>query len=328
MTQNFVESTCHLLLAGRSGDTSAIPRKNCERLRKIDDHQQMSVIPSTPPTAQKPEAFELLSAKIGELRTPDRRGAAALTLLNLIPYAGGAIAAVVGEYGSSRRLEKICDVLSGLNDALERRGVRPEKYLTKDQIIELVHESLQAAATTSDEMKIQAFKNGLCYAMTENAAFADKQLFLSVLRDLTSHEIALFQCIYGSDDPYRSCVGATPSLGFPGSLTTPAGFWRPKRTIPGGDLPPLMKFLNERLRVSEMAVAAGLRMLDSKGLADSAPHLNENYRTEYVWVPGSLELSSFVQEPVFLRPADAPKATPLSLCQTEFGKKFLNFMRG
>jgi len=85
----------------------------------------------------------------------------AVALVSLIPYAGGAIAAVIGKIATRRKFEKVCDVLSDLNSRLEANKVDPEQHLSKDQIIEVVHETLQTAAVTSDKRKLEALKRGL-----------------------------------------------------------------------------------------------------------------------------------------------------------------------
>jgi hypothetical protein len=53
----------------------------------------------------------------------------AIHLIHLIPYAGGAIASIISENASRRRLEKACDVLSTLNAKLEQHGIDRERHL-------------------------------------------------------------------------------------------------------------------------------------------------------------------------------------------------------
>jgi hypothetical protein len=75
----------------------------------------------------------------------------AIHLIRLIPYAGGTIASIISENASKRRFEKVCDVLSDLNTRLEEKGADPEQHLSKDQISEVVHETLQTVASASDQ---------------------------------------------------------------------------------------------------------------------------------------------------------------------------------
>ncbi len=126
----------------------------------------------------------------------------AIALINLIPYAGGAIASIVGEAASQRRFEKVCDVLSDLNTRLEAHGVEPEKHLSKDQIVEFVHETLHTVTTASDLEKIKALKNGLAYAFLAEDGFERKQLLLQVLRGCTSLELLALTELYDCTDPY------------------------------------------------------------------------------------------------------------------------------
>ena len=126
----------------------------------------------------------------------------AIALINLIPYAGGAIASIVGEVASQRRFEKVCDVLSDLNTRLEAHGTEPEKHLSKDQIVEVVRETLQTVTTASDQKKIDALKNGLAYAFLANDGFDRKQLLLHVLRGCTSLELIALAELYDAVDPF------------------------------------------------------------------------------------------------------------------------------
>ena len=123
---------------------------------------------------------------------------------------------------NQRRFEKVCDVLSDLNARLETRGGDPERHLSKDQIIEVVHETLQTASTASDEKKIQALKNGLAYAFLSHDSFDRKQLFLQILRGCTSIELLLLPVLYSAVDPYVVREGSPP--------TTPPFFATNKRT--------------------------------------------------------------------------------------------------
>lgn len=95
----------------------------------------------------------------------------AIHLIRLIPYAGGVIGSYISENANQRRFEKTCDVLSDLDARLEEHGSDPELHLSKDQIIEVVHETLQTALTASDEKKIEALKEGLGYAFLSDDTF-------------------------------------------------------------------------------------------------------------------------------------------------------------
>lgn len=160
-----------------------------------------------------PQDRDDIKPLIEEIRTlsvTEKMKAGAVALLNVIPYAGGAVASVIGEIAAQRKFEKVCDVLSDLNAKLESHQVEPERHLSKDQIIEVVHETLQTAATTSDEQKIAALKNGLGYAFLAHDSFERKQLLLQVLRNCTSLELAVLPAVYDSSDPYIVREGHPP----------------------------------------------------------------------------------------------------------------------
>ncbi len=99
-------------------------------------------------------------------------------------------------------MRKVSDVLSDLNARLKEQGTHPEQQLSKDQIIEVVHETLQTVTTTSDIKKIEALKQGLGYAFLSDDSFERKQLLLHVLRGCTSIELAILPALYEGEDPY------------------------------------------------------------------------------------------------------------------------------
>ena len=62
----------------------------------------------------------------------EKARAATVAIFNIIPYAGGAVAAIIGEVATTKRIEKICKILSDLNSRLESQGIEPNKHLTED----------------------------------------------------------------------------------------------------------------------------------------------------------------------------------------------------
>lgn len=280
--------------------------------------------------------------------------AGAITLIRLIPYAGGAIAGIISEKANQRRFEKVCDVLSDLNARLESKGSDPEQHLSKDQIIEVVHETLQTASTASDEKKIQALKNGLGYAFLSDDSFDRKQLFLQILRGCTSMELLLLPVLYGGADPYSVREGSPPtapefpSWQHPPTLTlnnlgistasaneryVPQGDWKAIGNRENCGKEPLLDFLSKKIGIDKAATEGAIRLLDSKGLSSAAPNLQRSDCKVFHWIdstPGYLTQLSTHSTRVYssgLINSFDPKPTPLEASRADFGREFLKFYR-
>ncbi len=133
--------------------------------------------------------------RIKAVSAGDKASSGALSLINIIPFAGGAIASLINDYASHQKIKKLCDVLSDLNGRLERHNADPENHLSNDQVVELVHQTLAHATLTSDDVKIQAFKNGLAYSFIEADRFEAKQIFLDTLRSCGTLELVIMDII-------------------------------------------------------------------------------------------------------------------------------------
>lgn len=285
---------------------------------------------------QEGEDVKPLIEEIRTLTVAEKTKTGAVALVNLIPYAGGAIAAVIGEFATHRKFEKVCDVLSDLNSRLEANKVDPEQHLSKDQIIEVVHETLQTAAVTSDKRKLDALKRGLGYAFVNQDSFERKQLFLQVLRSCTSLELALLPVIYESGDPYIIHEGRPPVeptvtqystlLASTSVFSPPQGEWRATGNR-NCDQPALLKFLADRISSDEGATEGAARLLDGKGLASSGPNLHRRDCKVLSWTPHSGGVYGLGAATVTLSLSSQPEvqASPLEASQTQFGRSFLRF---
>jgi hypothetical protein len=280
-----------------------------------------------------------LVQEIRGLPVPEAAKTASIALLNLIPYVGGAVASVIGETANRRRFEKVCDVLSDLNVRLEESRVDPEEHLSQDQIIELVHETLQTVATASDKEKIEALKNGLGYAFIKDDVFERKQLFLQVLRGCTSLELILIPTVYNSGDPhllYEGGPAMSSSGGWPEPSamesavvirSQPRGHWEPAGNEEDSGRPTLLAFLADSIHFDEGATEGAARLLDAKGLTDLGPNLNRKDCKVFQWIP--YDNMAYVSGSVgTYRIPSTPVPTPLEASQTQFGKDFLRFYVG
>ena len=289
-----------------------------------------------------PQDREDIRPLIQEIRTlsvTDKAKAGTVALLSVIPYAGGAVASVIGEIATKRKFEKVCDILSDLHANLESHQADPEHHLSKDQIIEAVHETLQTAATASDERKIAALKNGLAYVFLADDSFERKQLLLQILRNCTSLELAVLAALYDVSDPYIVQEGHTPvepeapQYGIATAASSlflrPQGEWRPVRNESDCGQPTLLKFLAESTHFDEGATEGALRLLDGKGLANAGPNLHRSDCKVLQWTPTPSGVYAMTVSTVSFDTFSGTKveATPLEASRTQFGRDFLRFCR-
>lgn len=276
--------------------------------------------------------IEHLICDIRSRTKADLATSGAITLLNAIPYAGGAVASVIGDIAAQRRFEKVCDVLSDLNAKLEEHGAEPERHLSKDQIIEVVHETLLTVATASDEKKISALKNGLGYAFLADDKFERKQLFLQVLRGCTSIELAICSIIYEISDPYIIREGQRPdeqSLSVATVFTTPSGTWDPIGNRDECGQEPLITLLAKHVGFNEADTEVAIRILDGKGLTNAVTNLFRKDGKIVQWRAfqhGTYAVASVYPGSSVFRPQ--VQATPLEASRTKFGEDFIRFCKG
>lgn len=291
-----------------------------------------------------PQDSDDITALIQEIKTltvVDHAKSGTLALLNVIPFAGGAVASVIGEYSTHRKVEKVCDVLADLNSKLESHQIDPESHLSKDQIIEVVHETLQTAATASDERKIAALKNGLGYIFLVDDSFEHKQLLLQVLRNCTSLELAVLVALYDASDPYIVREGGPtqadplmPKYAMLSTISTTSpkseGEWREMGNRDQCGKPTLLKFLAEQIRFDEGATEGALRLLDGKGLARAGANLQRSDCKVLLWQPapgGMYGLGMTTIHSTSITDFGEVRDTPLKASRTDFGHKFLSFCR-
>lgn len=264
-----------------------------------------------------------------------------VALLNVIPYAGGAVASVIGEIAAQRRVEKVCDVLSDLNSRLEQHRISPELYLSKDQIIEVVHDTIRTVATASDEAKIAALKNGLGYAFVSADSFERKQLLLQILRDCTSLELVTLRAVYRISDPFveeenspvvsANRVGANAYAGnvMASSVYAAQGAWRAIGNKEECRQHSLLEVLAGEIRFDEGTTEGALRMLDGKGLTSAGPNLMRKDCKVVRWEPlaGSVNVA-VAESATVMTSMTVIRPSPLEASRTKLGHDFLNFCTG
>lgn len=228
-------------------------------------------------------------------------------------------------------------MLSDLNARLEEKGAVAEQHLSKDQIIEVVHETLQTVATASDTKKIQALKQGLGYVFLSDDSFERKQLLLHVLRGCTSIELAILPALYDGEDPYvvrerPSSTSLLPELSLihnwmptNGHIHLPQGHWLSFGNRMECGKEPLLTFLAKQIAVDEGATEGALRLLDGKGLTQAGPNLGRSDCKILLWQESANLISGPIISPSGSVQSIEVKPTPLEASKTKFGEDFLRF---
>jgi hypothetical protein len=274
--------------------------------------------------------------EIRKYKASDIATTSTVALLNVIPYAGGAVASVIGEIASQRRIEKVCDVLSDLESRLEKHSINPDKHLSKDQIIEVIYETLQTASTTSDEKKITALKNGLAYTFIADDTYERKQLFMQVLRGCTSLELVMLSTLYEVSDPYLICENQPTvepdkpdshlfwTKGIPNIAGMVMGSWESVGNKNDSNQPTLLTYIAKHVGFDESVSEGVIRLLDGKGLSNAGLNLNRNESKIIRWKPSQQVISTVTSNNGFFVKINP---TPLEASRTKFGSDFLSFCK-
>lgn len=257
--------------------------------------------------------------------TPDV-ATGATAMLNLIPYAGGAVASILGEFATNRRIQKICEVLAELNTGLERHKASAERYLSRDQIVELVYETLQAASVASDRTKVEALKAALVHSFVSPGSFDRKQFMLQMLRETTNVELAVLRALYDAPDPFivgRGGPARTPENGSPKHTYLARGFWHTVGRTETGGSQSLLKYLTNLVHLDGPLVEASLRRLDGRGLSAAGANLERSDLKVVSWLPMPEEhiKKSAIASISFESGKNVP--SPLEASKTKLGEEFL-----
>jgi hypothetical protein len=272
------------------------------------------------------EAIDTLIHRVVQRTTPGVATSGAAAMLNLIPYAGGAVATILSEFASQRRIEKVCEVLSELNAALRRHGLSAETHLSRDQVVELVYETLQAASFASDQGKVDALKGALVHAFVSPQPFDRKQLFLQILRETTNVELIMLRVLYEAPDPFvvgRGGPERTPDNASPRHPNIPRGFWHTEGRAENKGGQSLLKYLAARATLDSAIVEAALRRLDGRGLASAGPNLDRSDWKIVSWLPMPEEHIRNLQTASIGYEAGKEVRSPLEASRTKLGEEFL-----
>ena len=272
------------------------------------------------------EAISSLIQQVTSKTTSEVAKTGAQAMLNLIPYAGGAVATIVGEFATQRRVEKVCEVLSALNAGLRHHGLDAERHLTRDQVIELVYETLQAVSFASDHAKIEALKAALVHAFVSPEPFDQKQFFLHLLRETTNVELAMLRVLYEAPDPFVVGHGGparTPANTSPKHPNVAIGFWHAEGAAENKGGQTLLTYLAPRAGLDVPFAQAALLRLDGRGLATAGPNLHRGDWKIVTWVPMPEEHITKLQVASIGYQVGKEVWSPLEASRTKLGEKFL-----
>jgi len=258
------------------------------------------------------------------------------TLLNLIPYAGGALSTILSEYRSRRNCKRIFETLDELRKEIEQNPSAKKDVLSQDEVIEIVHSTLEEIMKTSNDEKVSYLRNSLVRAFTsEEISYAQKQHYLAVLKELTLGELEVLGVIYFSGDPFDQRYRESQLI-IGDSFVAQSGQRNTFTPLPvdeytepvSGDT--LRDVLEQKLRHISGGVVEGLtRSLDSKGLTNIEPNLDR--RT--IKISKGRDLAQLGAIPMqnsittFQLSKDVPTKTPIEASRNRFGEDFIKYIR-
>lgn len=281
--------------------------------------------------------------KVKQLTDNENLLASIQALLNFIPYAGGTLSLVLSEYRGRRNAKRIFGVLDELHEAIEGLSEEPQRILTPDQVVEVVHNTLEEIAKTSSEEKFGYLRNALVKAFTaEEITYSQKQFYLATLKDMPLGELELMREIYISPDPFiqtlpqRGVSGVSnglDNLRYVGRLNVfqlPPQYDIEYKEPDSGET--LRDVLEHRLsHLSEGALEGLIDSLDAKGLSRIRPHLEKRTVKIMTEVYRDLSRIAFPVADRYVVPLQVeeptPRETPIEASRTHFGEDFIRYIQ-
>ena len=258
-------------------------------------------------------------------------------LLNIIPYAGGVLSAILSEYRNRRTAKRILDTLDELRRSMENLPEEKRYILSEDEAIEIVYSTLEEISKTSSTDKVKYLRNSLLKSFTnDEIEYKKKELYISTLKDLTQGELDLLNVIYLSYDPFDQTFSYEPSSDNLGvfSLGNQAntihlaslGFDTYEEPDSGDTLEDV---LNQKLNYLTGGTLYGLiNLLDKKGLSEIKTNLNQrtikkkNYQNinHLGIMPQQTNTASMRLNGAM------PNKTPIEASRTSFGEDFIQYI--
>jgi hypothetical protein len=138
----------------------------------------------------------------------------AAVVTNMVPWIGGAVAAVLGGMSVNRKFGRVREVLEGVaSDLKDFRSEVSEAYVKTDEFEELLERTLRQAADERSEEKRRVYKNFLVGAIESPGRPYEEQIrFLRLIEELQPDHIRVLKAfVEGKTDPslWASSPGQT-----------------------------------------------------------------------------------------------------------------------
>jgi hypothetical protein len=279
--------------------------------------------------------------------------------LNAIPFAGGSLASLMGSYSTEKKFERVFETLDALSDSVRNSAKKVDDILTRDQVTELLNETLPRIAKASGDDRIRFLRTGLINSFTTDAlAYDTKHLFLTMVGDLSYVELKVLRSIYCTPDPYEHMERREPlvqrptepdaaasSIVYSGLLVEAQGHMEGRATLidqfarcfkewrDDGAKPALADQLAKDIGQSPEIVRLVSGRLDASGLTCLLPALSHrHYRVfEVTKKPWSLAAgvvyssSATLNTAVAIRTDTRYSHTPPEEARTELGRRLVDF---
>lgn len=281
-----------------------------------------------------------------------KAGTVVEALLGVIPFAGGSLATVFGNYIADKKVEKITEAIDELANKVKVNDIVIDKLLTEGQACELLEIHLGEIARTSDEEKTRFLKNSLNNSFTNSdLLFEDKELYMLTLKGLSVTEIFMLKELYQRDDPFVSKIYPhepqpsniygevqrlkilNPNLGF--ATVQPEYAIDSSSYIEG--MQTLENYYEKKFEKKWPFLKGGCHLLDSKGLTNLKDNFENKIRKEIKMKRTDINplqlgnvgyISSIIHDPTRVQHIMAPlnSKTPYEGSRTEFGEAFMKYV--
>lgn len=261
--------------------------------------------------------------------------------LAVIPWAGGALSTVLGENRSAKAATKVADAFEALHRVVKDQGVELSEVLDEDQVVEVVHSTVEEIVKSSDSDKIRYLKNAMINSFTDgDIKFAEKQTYLAILKTLTIPELGILNLIYLSGDPFEETLDVPqPGLSGSDSAILAATDYRSSLRILSytyeyrepQDGNTLHDVITSTLGDLQPGLTNGvISILDSKGLTEILPNVDRRTVKRQIPVRNSQDATLYVSDydraSLALGSPEPPRSTPIEASRTEFGRQFIQYI--
>jgi hypothetical protein len=288
---------------------------------------------------------------IKESGAGDNAVEAVRSLVSMIPFAGGPLSNVLGEYRTRESAKRIAETFEMIHRRVIDSDVDPSEVVSEQEVIELVDGALREVVTTADDRKLAYLRNSLGSALTDSEiAYTDKQAYLMTLRSLTKAELDILLYVYGNSDPFviqevppkerdlstNLFPDGTPHIGA-SAYSDPTVYMddlRKVEKVEGYSDPSEGETLEEKLMdriigTLPATTRSAVASLDGKGLTTLASNLGRRTVKRISMVdPQSLMMinSGANSQMLSISQSQVVQSTPMEASKTDYGHSFLEFV--